>query len=128
MKKAELIFVYNADSSLFETVTDFAHKIFSPSTYRCRLCALTFGNFVMKKEWKQFIEQLPFEIIFLYKKEFIEKYNMDCALPAVFIKENESPQLFIGKDKINNCSTLQQLKQTLLSEISKYDKHHHSHL
>ncbi|MGI8952546.1 MAG: hypothetical protein ACR2FN_13295 [Chitinophagaceae bacterium] len=49
-----LIFVYNADADLFSTLTDFAHKILSPSTYQCKLCALTYGNISMKQEWKFF--------------------------------------------------------------------------
>ncbi len=48
MNKQLLIFVYNANSDLFSTVTDFAHKILSPSTYQCQLCALTYGNFSKK--------------------------------------------------------------------------------
>ena len=47
-----LIFVYNADSGLFNTLTDIAHKTFAPETYSCNLCAITFGTFGMRTEWK----------------------------------------------------------------------------
>jgi hypothetical protein len=65
LKPQQLIFVYNANSDLFSTITDFAHKILSPSTYDCHLCALTYGNFSEKKEWKAFIENFPVNAIFL---------------------------------------------------------------
>ena len=77
MANRQLVFVYNADSGLFGTATDFTHKILSPSTYRCRLCALTYGNFTIKDEWKSFIAQLPFSITFLHKNDFM-KTSQNC--------------------------------------------------
>ena len=71
----QLIFVYNADSGWFNSLTDAVHKMVSPSTYQCSLCALTYGNVSMKKEWREFIESLPFDVLFLYKDEFIKHYK-----------------------------------------------------
>ena len=42
-----LILVYNADSGFFNALADSAHKLLSPSTYDCRLCALTYGAIQM---------------------------------------------------------------------------------
>ena len=56
--KAGLVFVYNADSGLFNAVSDAAHKIFSPRTYQCNLCALTHSAIGMRREWKQFLDSL----------------------------------------------------------------------
>ena len=42
--RVELLFVYNADTGLFNTVADAAHKILSPSTYSCNLCKVTYGD------------------------------------------------------------------------------------
>ena len=36
-----LLFVYNADSGFFNTLADIGHKLFSPATYPCQLCAIT---------------------------------------------------------------------------------------
>jgi hypothetical protein len=49
------------------SVTDFAHKMLSPSTYECQLCALTYGSFSMKQKWKSFIESLPIKTVFFIK-------------------------------------------------------------
>ena len=84
MKEQELIFVYNANSDLFSTVTDFAHKLLSPSTYNCNLCALTYGNFTIKQEWKSFIEELAIKTVFLHKDEFEKQYKIQAASTSNF--------------------------------------------
>ena len=43
-----LVFVYNADSGFFEALKDGVTKFASPSTYPCRLCALTYGLATMR--------------------------------------------------------------------------------
>ncbi len=88
--KEQVIFVYNANSDLFSTVTDFAHKILSPSTYQCQLCALTYGNFSKKQEWKYFVESLSIQTVFLHKDEFENQYKIKTALPAVFVCSKRS--------------------------------------
>ena len=65
--KPSLVFVYNADSGLFNTLTDIAHKIFSPDTYSCNLCMITHDNLSMRSEWKDFIEKLDIELEFLHR-------------------------------------------------------------
>lgn len=75
MTEQKLLFVYNADNDLFSSVADMAHKIFSPATYQCHLCALTYGNFLIKKEWKLFIDSLPIESRFIYKDQFLNSIN-----------------------------------------------------
>ncbi|WP_232221892.1 hypothetical protein [Methanococcoides burtonii] len=50
MSKNTLIFVYNADSGLINEMKDYVHKIVSPSTYECNLCAITYGNTGIKNE------------------------------------------------------------------------------
>ena len=69
----KIIFVYNADSGIINTVKDYFHKIVKPSTYQCNLCSLTFDNLGMKKGWKTFVDDLEPEIEFLHKDEFFKK-------------------------------------------------------
>lgn len=122
----QLIFVYNAGSGLFNTVNDFAHKIISPSTYKCSLCALTYGNFSMKKEWKSFIESLKIETVFLHKNEFEKSYHLQTNLPSVFIKELAVIIQLISKEDIDDCKSLHELKNLVSSKLALHDKHHHS--
>jgi hypothetical protein len=124
----QLIFVYNASSDLFSTITDFAHKILSPSTYDCHLCALTYGNFKEKNEWKTFIENFPVKSIFLHKDEFIKRFKIETALPVVFIKTNEEIVELISKIEIVNITSLEQLKDLITTKYNDHVQHHNSHI
>jgi hypothetical protein len=113
-KKTKLIFVYNADSGAFNLLTDIAHKIFSPETYTCNLCAITHSNFGMKKEWKEYLETLDILLEFLHADEFKRKYPSEkIQLPAIFSEENGNIVLKIDAAAIKNCESVNDLKQRL---------------
>ena len=98
---------------------DFVHKNVSPETYPCSLCALTWDNLGMKREWKQFVDQLGRKVEFLHRDELEEKYNVkDVPLPATFIKcKDESPQLWLDAEKMDNCETLDDLKRLVVDHL-----------
>ena len=111
----KLIFFYNADSGLFNTVSDIAHKILSPKTYSCNLCALTHGHFKIKQDWVEFLEQIDTELEFLHRDEFLNKYNQaNAGLPAIFIEENGEVSLWLDQATINKTQTLDDLKTVIL--------------
>lgn len=117
--KQTLIFAYNANSGLFNSLTDIAHKIFSPQTYACNLCALTHSNFGMRQEWKQFIESLDYSIEFLHADELKKKYDVEkISLPAVFLKENEMIKEWITAEEISSSKTLDELETLILEKIA----------
>ena len=126
--KEQLLFVYHANSDLFSSVSGFAHKILSPSTYECHLCALTYGNFSVKQEWKSFIETLPVKALFLHKDEFKKQYKMDTALPAVFLQSGGTIKEFISRPEIENCRSLDELKKLVIQKLEDYAQHHYSHI
>jgi hypothetical protein len=128
LKEHQLIFVYNANSDMFSTISDFAHKILSPSTYDCKLCALTYGNFSEKKEWKDFIEIFPADTVFFHKDEFIKQYKKETALPVIFIQVNEGINEFISKQEIENCTSIGELKDLVTTKYNDHVQHHNSHL
>lgn len=111
MEKQKLVFVYNADSGVFNLLTDIAHKIFSPETYSCNLCALTHSNFGMKKKWKNFLESLDLEKEFLHADEFKEKFNLqEVALPAVYRQDDDGNiEIIINALEIKKCRTIDDL-------------------
>lgn len=110
-KRPKLVFVYNADSGAFNLLADIAHKIFSPATYSCNLCALTHSNFGMKKQWKNFLESLDAEMEFLHADEFKDKYNLqEVALPAIYKQDGDGNlEIMIDAPAINNCESLDDL-------------------
>src|SRR5689334_20118258 len=128
MKGEQLIFVYNADGGIFGTLADFAHKIFSPSTYSCNLCALTHGDFIMKHEWRSFIQTLPLEVIFLHRDAFQKQYNIPSPMPGAFLRAHETLTEIISKQEIEGCASLDALKLLLKSKIEAYVQHHHSNI
>lgn len=81
-----LLFVYNADGGLLPGLKDAFHKILSPDTYPCSLCAVTYGATSMRPEWKTFIKSLPVAVGFLHRDEFVRAYPEQRAqpLPAAF--------------------------------------------
>ena len=87
----KLIFVYNTDSGLYNSLKDGIHKMVSPQTYQCSLCKITHDNFSEKKDWKNFREQSSIEMEFYHKDEFQELYNVysekDRGYPIIFQKE-----------------------------------------
>ena len=115
-----LVFVYNADSGVFNTLTDAAHKIFSPRTYACNLCALTYGAFQMRGEWKEFLEGLGLPLEFLHADELAARYNLnDVPLPAVFTKGDEGLSVLLSADNINACRTLDELERLILEGLAR---------
>lgn len=112
--KPGIVFVYNADSGLFNTLTDIAHKVFAPQTYECNLCAITYGNFAMRQEWKEFLETLGAELEFLHRDELAKRYGMrDVQLPAIFRKQDHALELWIGAEEINACKDIDDLKRLI---------------
>lgn len=116
-----LIFVYNADSGLFNTVTDIAHKILSPRTYSCQLCALTHGYFSVREEWVGFLKSLQIDCEFLHRDEFKQTYQQDTdELPAIFLKNGEGKiEAFADKLSIEACNDLDALKTLLREKLQR---------
>jgi hypothetical protein len=110
----QLIFVYNADSGLYNTVTDIAHKIFSPQTYSCGLCALTHSYFSMRDEWKSFIESLSIDVKFIHRDEFVKEYDgSEYSWPAILINHAGKLSVCLGSEDINACNDLDELKEII---------------
>lgn len=111
-----LVFVYNADSGLFNTLSDIAHKIISPSTYSCNLCTLTHSYFTVRKDWTEFLTEIDAELEFLHRDELAQKYDLkDISLPVILIQENNQLSTWISTQEISECPSMDVLK-VLISE------------
>ncbi len=117
-----LVFVYNADSGMFNTLSDMAHKVFSPRTYSCNLCALTHSTFSMRDEWKTFIESLGVEFEFLHRDEFKKRGDAgdtgEADLPAIFLKGDKGLEVLIDAASINACKTMDDLKKLIRERLA----------
>jgi hypothetical protein len=115
-----LIFVYYADSSPLAQALDFLHKIFSPATYACNLCRVTYGSFRVKKEWQKFIESLPFRTIFYYRDELWHRYPHLAAtpLPAIFAeREDGGVELLAGAQELNAQPSVEAMEKIVLAKL-----------
>jgi hypothetical protein len=121
----KLLFVYNANGGPFNTMADTVHKIASPSTYPCHLCALTHGRFSMKNEWKSFVRDLPVQALFLHRNEFLKQFSSPAELPVIFILNDGKIDILMSKKKIDNFKTLVDLKDTVMQTVQKYVQHHY---
>lgn len=100
--EVEIIFVYNADSGLWNGYMDMLHKVVSPKTYTCNLCAITYGTFSMNKEWKDFVSGLPAKVTFLHRDEWTARYSRkEDALPAVFVKQGTDIKTWIDSGQLS---------------------------
>ncbi len=112
MKKPALVFVYNADSGFVSTLLDIGHKIVSPQTYSCNLCAITHSTFSMRDEWKNFVAGLGVPVEFLHRDELAERHGLsDVPLPATFLKTEDGLKQWISREEIDRCRSLDELKR-----------------
>jgi len=129
----KLIFVYNAESGGFLTgIKDTLHKSFRKSTYECNLCAVTFGAFGMKKDWKNFVNDLDspvefmkkdkFKFEFLHKDEFEDKYVIENAkFPSAYVETDNGLELFINQEEMNAVKSIDELKDLVNNKLEKLE-------
>lgn len=99
-----LLFVYNADGGRLNALLDTLHKTLLPATYDCALCALTYGAFTMRPEWRAFLQALPITPTFLHRDELRARHPelVGQPLPAAFQRtEGGSWQSFLTPQELN---------------------------
>lgn len=111
-----LIFVYNAKGDIVHKAIDYAHKIISPKTYQCHLCALTYHHFGVKEAWEKFVNSVDEKIEFMHIGDFEKQYKKKSEYPAVFRKEDVLEEI-ITSTEINTCDSLDQLIQLVSKKI-----------
>lgn len=113
----QLIFVYNADSGMVNTVKDIGHKLFSPQTYDCFLCSLTHGAFREHPQWRAFREEARVEMVFLHRDEFEQKHQTTMEYPVV-LRKTEDLEVVISRKKLENMSSIDEL----IAAVSNVEK------
>ncbi|MDK1028881.1 MAG: hypothetical protein QGD88_08945 [Anaerolineae bacterium] len=116
----KLIFVYNADSGVWNAMKDWAHKIVSPETYACSLCALTYDNLGMRRPWREFIKELGYDVEFLHRDELAEQYGIkNERLPAAFILQNGKLKLWIKCEAMDALNSLDELQSLVTKKLAQ---------
>ena len=115
-----LIFVYNANGGLPAALGDMVHKIVSPATYPCSLCALTYGAVSMRGEWRRFLDGTGLPSLFLYRDEFRSHLDTrDLALPAILLGgEAPLPEVLVSADELDALPDLPALIALLKARLA----------
>ena len=117
----KLIFVYNANSGKLNLYKDIAHKIFSPQTYPCSLCAVTFGVFKENAGWKNFREASNLSMEFHHIDEFMAKYRSKWLkkfdFPVILVENKEDLEVFISKEELDAMQGSQELINLIQEKI-----------
>jgi len=124
MKKSaqqKIVFVYNANSGARNAVMDSMHKVFSPATYNCKLCDITFGVITENRTWKKFRQQSQYQMDFLHKDEFTKKYASKFGhkfeFPIVLFEEGLGFEVLISAQELNNLKTAHGLIRLLKERL-----------
>ena len=114
----KLIFIYNANSGLFPLLKDVTHKIISPKTYPCSLCALTYDTFSEAKAWKSFRQNTNTEMVFYHKDEFEAIYPPVYEYPSILCENSKGLKEIIPKQTLNKLSNVEELIELIKVEMN----------
>lgn len=92
-----LLIVYNADEGVAAALFDAEHKLLSPATYPCPLCAVTYGAVRMRPEWQAHLRALPLPVRFHHRPDFRRAHPALAALPlpAILLDAGEGPRVLL---------------------------------
>lgn len=121
MEKYKIIFVYNAKSGKVNALFDIAHKLISPATYQCQLCAVTHDTFSENKLWKEFRMQTNLNLEFLHSDEFETKYRIKkYSYPIVLLQKSMELHEFISSEEIQKMKKTENLIEEVKRRITAF--------
>lgn len=110
----KLLFIYNANSGKLNALLNAGHKLFSPSTYHCSLCALTYDTFTENTIWKTFRTESDLTMEFYHKDEFEDIFpSVRMIYPTVLKLENNQLTTVINPEVLNEISDVETLIERL---------------
>jgi hypothetical protein len=106
----KLLFVYNANAGLAAGMMDSLHKLVSPRTYACDLCAITYGLTRMNPEWKAWLKAQAFEAVFYHRPDFRAAYpGVAVALPVILVDRAAQIETLVSADDFKTTSSVDEL-------------------
>lgn len=113
-----LLFIYNSNLGKINALFDAGHKLFSPSTYQCSLCALTYGVFTENSIWKTFRTESNLTIDFYNKDQFEGKFPNDNMIYPVILKlKGHQLTTALNNEILNDISNVEELIDRLKSNL-----------
>ena len=109
----KLIFIYNANSGKLNGYLDSLHKVFSPKTYPCSLCDITYGVLKIKPEWQSFKENTDLDLEFYHLDEFKNKFGPEVfaryKYPLILEESKRTLREFISKGELDKLKSEKEL-------------------
>jgi hypothetical protein len=114
-----LVIVYNANAGIAAGVMDSVHKLVSPSTYPCQLCAVTYGLTSMRRDWRVFLDGLGMELVFHHRPDFRAAFPQaaDWPLPLVAVEEGGVLRELVSAADFHDIPDLVSLIQVVNSRL-----------
>lgn len=105
-----LIFVYLAESGLLNKLKDAVHKTFKPETYPCTLCDITYSPVAMRRQWKEYVRNLPIAVEFSYTDLMEQRFGrQDLTYPCACLYRNGQLETLISAEDMNRSETIDDL-------------------
>ncbi|MCU0891426.1 MAG: hypothetical protein MUE77_06700 [Sandarakinorhabdus sp.] len=120
MSQRRLVIVYNAEAGLAAGVMDSIHKLVSPGTYPCQLCAVTYGLATMKREWRTFLDGLGMELLFHHRPDFRAAFPQaaDWPLPLIAVETGGVLRPLVGAAELTQAVDLRALMTMVQARLS----------
>lgn len=114
--KPKIIFIYNANSGMGNTLLDIGHRLISPKTYTCNLCFVTHDAFGKKDEFVAFLETTGADFEFYHKDEFEQKYPKAEAYPLIII-QHDGNETRLRSDEISTIPDFADLRRLIEQKL-----------
>jgi hypothetical protein len=118
-----LIFVYNAEAGIVAGIMDSVHKIVSPATYACDLCAITYGLASMRSEWRNWLRTLDIPVQFFHRPDFRAAWpDATIVLPAILRERGGQLETLVSADEFRSITQVNQLISLLEHKLAETAK------
>jgi len=116
----KLVFVYNAEAGIVRGFMDSIHKIVSPSSYACDLCAITYGLTSMNRDWRVWLQEIEIPTEFFHRAEFKKAWpEANFELPVILMEEKKRLTPVIGAETLAEIKDVDQLIAVLEDRLAK---------
>ena len=119
MTTARLLVAYNAEAGLLAGVLDSVHKLASPATYPCRLCALTYGLVTMDRRWRDWLRRPPLPVVVHHRPDFRAAWPAaaNWPLPLVALADGAGLTLLLGPEALADIADAGALIAAIMARL-----------
>ena len=117
-----LLFIYNADSGLWDAIVDGTRKLLRING--CTLCEITHGLVGEKSEWRACHQALGVPIDYLHRDELSPDLQSVVGdnLPSVLAEVDGELEILLEKDGIARCKgSVEDLRGKLLFHAARHN-------